>query len=212
MALWKTFWTTYWCFLSLMCAWSHKIWAKDSTQLSDYSPVPWESGCMRCSCLWQQRTGADELGRASETFVPNETICIFMVSMAQQVCVEQIVMVIYSYAKNSASAAPWKAILVANPTESTRIIAKHSVPVHTYTDTHTQKYVPYSSREVFKRRGDVVLGDTVWGQCWWSVDGWMGRLWRSFPTLTFHGYGALVSNQPVARQGRHAANWGNMCI
>lgn len=112
------------------------------------------------------------MGRASETFVPNETICIFMVSMAQQVCVEQIVMVIYSYAKNSASAAPWKAILVANPTESTRIIAKHSVPVHTYTDTHTQKYVPYSSREVFKRRGDVVLGDTVWGAML-VVSGWL---------------------------------------
>lgn len=68
------------------------------------------------------------------------TLFICQWDRVQQVCVEQIMLVIYSYIKISASAALWELILVANPAESTQIMAKcsHCLCIHIYT-LHTHK-------------------------------------------------------------------------
>lgn len=68
------------------------------------------------------------------------TLFICQWDRVQQVCVEQIMLVIYSYIKISASAALWELILVANPAESTQIMAKcsHCLCIRIYT-LHTHK-------------------------------------------------------------------------
>lgn len=77
------------------------------------------------------------------SFIMTPFVCPW--DRVQQVCEEQIMLVIYSYVKISVSAALWELILVANPAESTQIVTKcsRSVCMHTYilhTHIHTHMY------------------------------------------------------------------------
>lgn len=141
----RILWATYKCFVTPVFIWGQRrgplfslIKQRQKTvfrfQTRAVFPVWW-------SCLWCQRTGQMKWEDSLKSFF----IMILFIRPwdgVQQVHVEQIMLVIYSYVNISVSAALWELVLVANPTESAQIITKfsHSLYMHTYI-LHTHKLI-----------------------------------------------------------------------